>query len=72
MAVRGPTREALQGQCVVAPVKDVQNLRSYFHGVRQLLFQGEAYYVDGQLVEVSCRLGLFFLRQCRLRYRADQ
>ncbi|CAM9508558.1 unnamed protein product, partial [Ectocarpus sp. 8 AP-2014] len=50
MAVRGPTREALQEQCVVAPVKDAQNLRSYFHGVRQLLFQGEAYYVEGQLV----------------------
>ncbi|CAM9784704.1 unnamed protein product [Ectocarpus sp. 6 AP-2014] len=51
MAVRGPTREALQEQCVVAPVKDAQNLRSYFHGVRQLLFQGEAYYVEGQLVQ---------------------
>lgn len=53
MAVRGPTREALQEQCVVAPVKDAQNLRSYFHGVRQLLFQAESYYVEGQLVQVS-------------------
>lgn len=53
MAVKGPTRAALQAQCVVAPVLEGQNLRGYFHAARQLLLQGETYYMEGELVHVS-------------------
>ena len=53
MAVKGPTRAALAAQCVVAPVSEGQNLRGYFHAARQLLLQGETYYMEGELVHVS-------------------
>lgn len=49
---RGPTRTALQSQCVVEPVESTRNLQGYFNAVKQLLFQGEAYYMEGSLVQV--------------------
>lgn len=53
---RGPTRAALQAQCVVDPVESTKNLQGYFNAVKQLLFQGEVYYREGSLVQVGVRL----------------
>ncbi|CAM9279802.1 unnamed protein product [Scytosiphon promiscuus] len=61
MGARGPTRAALQSQCVVAPVVSTRNLRGYFNGVKQLLFQGEAYYREGSLVEAYIYLKRFLV-----------
>lgn len=54
---KGPTRMALQPQCVVPPVSEVRNLRGYFQATRQLLLQGEQYYTEGNLVHVSAWVG---------------
>lgn len=53
MAGKGPTRTALQPQCIVAPMSEVQSLRGHFQAARQLLLQGEQYYMEGELVHVS-------------------
>lgn len=56
MAGKGPTRAALQSQCVVAPVSGAQNLRGYFQAARSLVLQGETYYAEGNLVHVSLQV----------------
>eukprot|EP00752_Nemacystus_decipiens_P002448 g2305.t1 len=58
MSGKGPTRQALQSQCVVA-VSKVQNIRGYFHAARQLLLQGEQYYTEGELVQAYVYLKRF-------------
>lgn len=60
----GPTRAALQSECVVEPVSEGQKLRGYFHAARQLLLQGETYYAEGVLVYVRKNVWVLVLCSC--------